>query len=555
MGTPTWDDTKPAGSSVPTWESTTSPVISGGPVKTGQDPDWKQNRTNFKNNLPELIGTTLGGMLGATTAPLTGPFGAIGGAAAGAAAGVGVKNAAQRYGLLLGEPPKTQEDAYKSMAGGLVRGGLTEIGGQVVGKAFAPFAENITPEVRAGVEAAKRAGVSPPLATMTESPAVQAMSRISEYGPFGAPITAQRQQAVKQLENFANKITEGMGAEESAETVADKVYTRTKAYEQAFKKAKDALFEPINKTLGGKPINPENTINAIKNVLDQKAGGKEGQGLLNDWIERLSPGYEVPGMVTPQELPLFSTLKAIRTEIGSRGNFNDPGVTGIKSQLEGIYAAASTDMQNFAEQHGMADELKKANDVYSTGIRKLQGTLIDALQNNAKDPTKLDSLYNLVFKKDNTPLIKAAKEMLGDDGFSSIRKQWFDNVIKDSTRNIEGTDIVSPSLLAKNLGKFQGSMSEITADNPALAQKMGDLYETSKLLTRGLKVGQGSQTGFINKINGIVGMMTAPIVRSNLGKQYLTTGFPTAGKIAGRGVQIGTQIGLQKIGDYVGQKK
>lgn len=545
--------------------------------------------TPKKENIPELVGTTIGG--------ITGGFP---GAMLGGAAGEAYKQLGQRAGILPGTAPETSTDAALSIGGGAARGGLAEGFGRVIGKALSPFSGSVTPAIKTGVQAAERSGIKPPLSAMTESAPVQSLERYAELGPFGGVITARKNAAVRELENFTDRISAGISPDNPPELIADTFTNGAKNFEVAFKKAKDKLYEPINAVLNNKPVNPENTVNAIKAVLERRAGGKEGVSLLENWLERLQPGNsnvvrsggryipskdaivkegipglsspqeiikesqpgrvfgsgggslkapsDIPSMLVPKELPFFSTLKAIRTEIGSRGNFNDPGVTGIKSDLEYIYSQASKDMDDLATKYGMGDSLDAVNAQYSQGIKKLQGSLIKAI--NKRADSSPETMYNLIIRKDSPTLIKAGREILGEDGFNQVRKQWFDNLIEKSKSVIEGEEIVSPVKLANNLRRMGSSLEEIASGNPELAQKLADLSDVSKLLTRGSTVTKGSQTAYIrDALIGIRGILAAPLVRTETGREFLTTGFPRLGIAATRIVQPAAELGLQKVSE------
>lgn len=494
-----------------------------------------------KEEIPELIGSMTGGFARRTL-----PGMAL--AAFGSATGEAGRQIGERVGIFKTPPPETSTEAAKRIGAAGLRGAFGETVGRGVGKLFTPFSGGVTPEISKQVQAAGRAGVKPPLSAVTESKPVQALERFTEFGPFGSAVTRQKQEAVKQLGDFAEKISDGISSDNPPEFIGELAARKVKDFEKAFRTAKDKLYEPINNVLNEKPVDPKNTIAAIKTVLERKEGGAEGRALLEDWLKRLEPsGMEAAGY-SKRSLPNFNRLKAIRTEIGSRGNFNDPGVTGIKAQLETIYAAASKDMDDLANKYGMADYLKEVNAQYSKGIRKLQDSLIKAIDKKAeKSP---ESLHRLIIRQNSPSLIKAAKEIVGEDGFNQIRKQWFDDLVNRSKSIVDGEEIVSPAKLANNLRKMGSSLDEITAGNPELAAKLSDLSDTAKLLTRGQKVTAGSQTGFIlSTLKDIRGILSAPLVRTETGREFLTTGYPKVGKFAERAAQAGGQLGLQKASE------
>lgn len=551
-----------------------------------------------KEQLPELIGATAAGIAGSaaglpvlTAAGVTGTGAMIG------------EVGHQGWQAITGNnPPTTVSESLKRAGGAFARGAGSEMLGRGVQKLFSPFSGSVTPVIKTQIEAAKRAGVTPPLQSMTDSGLVQATERMAELGPFGGAITARNQNTVKQLEAFTEKIADGIGPDTPSKVVPELLNGKIEAYQQAFRKAKDAIYEPINQVLGDKPANAANTIAAIKSVLKSKAGGTEGESLLANWLERLEPNVDirtktkfgtkiiptsvkkesfdpllgkntewyvpgeekvidsvttggplstrsegVPSMLIPKWEPPFNVLKAIRTEAGARGGHGDPGMTGIKSQLDSIYAAASKDMDESASKYGMKGALDQAEALYSTGIKKLQAASLKAARKTAE--SNPDALHKIFISKNNPTQIKFAREVLGDDGFNMVRKQWFDDLVANSKSIVEGDEVISPAKLANNIRKMGGSLPEISSDNPQLAQQLTDLSDVSKMLTRGSKITKGSQTGFIERLKIIHRMLATPLTTTEAGREFLTTGFPRLGTAAARTVQPATHWATQQAAE------
>ena len=508
-----------------------------------------------KEQVPELIGSMAG-----AAARKTLPGMAL--SAGGAAVGEGIRQA------VFEKEPLTAIERAKKIGDAGLRGAFGELAGRGIGKAigaaFDPFAKNVTPEITAQAAAATRAGVVPPLSAMTDSPRVQAIERAAEYSPIGgAAVTAKKKMAVKQLESYAEKISDNISPDNPPELVGEMATAKVKLFEQAFRKAKNALYEPIMAKLKGFPVRANNTISMIKEVIEQQAGGKEGQALLQDWLKRLSPIPEskkagipsmlTPDIITPEKLPGWEVLKAIRSEIGSRGDFNDPSVKGMKAQLERIYAAASKDIDDVARQYGMADALDAADAMYSKGIKKLQNSLIRTI--NKKAENSPETLYRLLIRKDSPTLVKTGREILGNDGFNQVRKQWFDDLINRSMVNAEGEVSLSPAKLATNLRKVGSSLDEIFSDSPRMRGMVNDLTDTANMLTRGQKVTSGTQTSFIGKDTLITlrGLISAVLTNTNAGRKFLMSGFPEFGRkariAATRTVQPTVQLSEQNLAE------
>ena len=276
-----WEDYGPQPAEIKPWEeysglTESSSRQTSGPVVAPRS--LLERLKPRKEDIPELAGTVIGSIAGG-----------IPGAALGGAAGNAFKQLGQRGGVLPGEPPETSKEAALGIGGGALMGGASEILGRAASRGLAPFAKSVTPEIRTGMEAAKRAGITPPISAQTEHPLVQAGERYAEFSwPFGAGITAQKKLALKQLDDYAEKIGQGLGPDRPPELVGELAKLKVKNFEQLFKKTKDALYEPINKVLKDKPVDPKNTIAAIQDVLERRGGGKVARITLQ---ARHSPGF------------------------------------------------------------------------------------------------------------------------------------------------------------------------------------------------------------------------------------------------------------------------
>lgn len=515
-------------------------------------------------DLPEIGMATLAAMKFAGTKTIPGAA-AVGAASMLGEAGTQV---AQKFGVLPGEPPQNPMDIAKRLGAAGLRGIGGEMIGRGIGKLFTPFSGSVTPEIKQGVEAAKRSGVEPPLSAMTESKPVQALERMAEFGPFGGPVTAQRPQALRQLEEFTNRISDGIAPDSSPDLVGELAKNKVKAFETVFRNTRDKLYDLAFPLVKDRKPELSNTTSTLQDIIERRSGELEPAALsqLKGLLKRITEIPEqvvqksggVPGFVAEnitEKIPgkessvlTYQQLRNTRSNLGKLldEGFGDPGLTGIKSEYKRLYGAMTQDLDATASgvSPQIAKSIKDADSFYSTGIARLQDSLLKAINKRAeKSP---ESLHTLIFRKDSPTLIKAGREILGEDGFNQIRKQWFDDLVNKSKSIVEGEEIVSPAKLANNLRRMGGSLPEIVADNPQLAQKMADLSDVSKLLTRGTKVTGGSQTGFIiSTLKDIRGILAAPLIRTEMGREFLTTGFPRIGKAAARAVQPTAQLGVQ----------
>lgn len=566
-----------------------------------------------KEQLPEIIGTTVGAMAGG-----------IPGAILGGGAGEAYKQLGQRAGILKGQPPQTPSDAATGIAGGATRGGLSEAGGQLISKAFSPFAKAFTPEAAAAKAAAESAGIEIPLGNLTESKPLQVAERSLEYTPFGQAITRQRKIALEGLKNYTDTIAGKMAVDRPSEVTGNLAKQALAELPAKYDATTDALYDAVMPLI--KKANPKveltNTISTLDDILARRSGDLEPGGLkmLRDLRESLvpkasevgrpngtiipareaivkegipglaqpseivkesSPGKYiggggpgltvatgVPGMAYPEpggSIGIFEQLKRLRTNLGLRTKFNDPASVGLAEDMKQLYGAMSEDLSNTVKKVSQSayDDLMAANAKYAEGKQLIGDSLFKAIAS-----AKPENVYKLVIVPGSPSQAALGKEMLGDQ-FKDVTRQWFQDIVKKSTTP-DGT--LNPVLFSKWLKNYDTVIPEITAGNPALAtefQKLGQI--TNAMAGRGNQAIGGSQTAYAASTIGAVAstifnLLTGDLkkagieagmigatglgvagIKSGVGRELLTQGYPRVGAAAGRATQIGGSIGLSKL--------
>ena len=538
-----------------------------------------------KADIPFVLGTTIGGMVGG-----------IPGAMRGGAIGRFVEEMAKSKGLVEGKPSETVgELAGKTALGGaegLVGEVLGRVGSKVIGKVFSPFTSEATKEA---VRIGEKTGVKIPLSSLSESKTVQATERGLEYTPFGQVITRFRQKALDDLGNFAKGVGKRLASDLPAEVQGNIAKKEIKDLFGKYNETTNSIYNSVIPII--KQANPEVIVEATKNkamdIISRRSGEFEPAGLgdIKGFLERLI-GKKVPsgildksGKETMKKLSstikLFEEMKQSKTNLGykiGKGSWDDPAVSGLKSDLEELYGAMSEDLSNTVKRvsESAYEDLMTANKM-NTKTREL----VESKLFNQMDKVKPENVYKLVIIPGMPSQVKAGKKVLGDK-FNDVARQWFDDMLNKSS-NQEG--IVSPIKLAKKLKDYDTVIEEITKKNPKLKEQFDILRNLSNVMSKGRDVTQGSQTGYIQaalnpfyqsliaigsllsgswKIAALeagaigAGMIGSKLgtkaITSDIGRKLLTTGLPTAGRRVGKLLVPFEQLGVKKLSDYLENK-
>lgn len=507
--------------------------------------------TPTKESLPELGLATLAGLKFAGSKTVPGAL-AVGGASM---AGEGIRQA------FMEEKPMTPKERVIELlkAGG--RGVAGEMGGRAVGKAFTMFKGGITPEMQAAAAVAEKEGIQAPVSTLNQNKFIQMGERTLEYSPFGGAITKQKLRALDQFKDFAGRIGDNIGAKTPAEVTGALAKEQTLAFKESYDIAKDKLYDAVMPRVSKLPANATESVNTLKAILERRSGVAKPEGLkaVKEWLKEIEEG----GIKT------FADLRKFRTNVGQRGKFNDPALSGLSADMSDLYSAISRDLDKTAALAGddIAKGLKQADDFYAVGKNTLKSKVYKALV-----AAPQDTIHKIAFVPKSPMQYDMVKEIVGPDMMKDLSGQWF----KDITKTKDG--ILMPKKVLNELEKYSGTIEKLGADFPEIGQKFTELKQVASLLSTGRDVATGSQTTpsalglgamytsllysigklFTGDLGGaaygasaagaqaLVSGLGVAGIQSKLGRKALTTGFPTAGKLTGRAAQVGGQIGLQK---------
>ena len=533
-------------------------------------------------DFPELISTL------ATSAKFAGsktPIGAlaVGGAAAG---GELIKQAGQKLDLIQGEPPQTLKESGKRVLGAVGRNIL----GETVARGASGLigrSPSFTPEIEAQAKTFQEAtGAKPPLGTMTESKGTQVLERMAEFNPFGAKVTEMRKKAVDGLAKFAEKVGDKIKSKLPPEVSGALIKEDVQGFFDKFHQTTDAIYNPLMNQISRIPAQLDNTVNKLQEILTNRSGVGEPSKLneVRAWLSDLL-GKKIPSKLVDKDgKPImkevsglindFEGLKKFRTNIAQMTKFDDASLSGIKSDLIGLYGAISEDMNNTVKgfSEDAYNELLRANEVYQKGKQVLGSKLFKSLASVPQD-----TIHKIVINPKSSILIKEVKEILPKDTFETAKRAWMDDLISNSFIKNEGENVLSPAKLLSNINKYKNVIGEIFSGNPDQLKMFKDLEDSALLLTRGKQVQQGSQTAFnqsaliqaiipvvssfvsgvasgqpvLGTLGGFAAGMAGSkaltnIVVSDFGREFLTRGFPKTALALSTGIKTLANLGLKE---------
>jgi hypothetical protein len=195
----------------------------------------------------------------------------------------------------------------------------------------------------------------------------------------------------------------------------------------------------------------------------------------------------------------------------------------------------------------VAAKLQAANAVYRSGLTKINSAFGKTITKLAKagEYDKIgQAVANSSMSVDNIPRIMA---VAGPEGASAIQASVLSEIVARS-KNAGGQ--LTPQGLARAVARWEkaspGALDALLT--PAQTAKLADLAKLSSAMEKGAKLAEGSQTAFIARSMGEVGLaFTHPVmalkvllgdlgtnkfIASKYGQQWLTTGFkPWSGSV------------------------
>lgn len=527
-------------------------------------PGFVKSLLPTKEELPELAGSIGGEIAGGAGGAFFGQplAGRVIGSGVGAGIGEGVRQ------LTMEEKDLSPRERFALLRNAALRGSASTVGGKIAEKVFSPFAKAFTGQIAKETASATAAGIRPPVGTMSTSPLVAGMERAAEYVPgAGSLVTKQKEKAVEDLGEFAARIGEDISETESS-SIGKLAKKAADNYAETTRVLKDKMYDEFMGKARKIPVETEQIVEKIGDIIKNREGTAEPAGLkqLRNWAQELS-GKIVDGIQVPPTVTTFEQLKRLRTNIGERiGKFKDYASTGLEKELEGLYATISDVMDKTVNSVSpeLGSALKNVNKFNSERMKVLESKVFQAIQT-----VNPENIHKVIFTKEAPSLVDMGKKILGED-FNAVAKQWYEDILKKS-QTPDGS--LSPVKLSKNLNQYEATLKEAFKDNPVLLGTFGQLKDIGNLLSRNRGVSSGSQTAYLGSSVGALAAMAGALISgepmlaakelaalgvvgagvkgmtTDVGREYLTRGFPRVGKAVGRATQAVVEPQLQRLSE------
>lgn len=454
------------------------------------------------------------------------------------------------------------------------------------------------PEVDA---AASELGVTLPASARTSSKFTQGTEAVLGKGFFGKRINeqvAKAREQVQAVEDAAARETESAiqkatasytGAPEKASDIGTVIQENFDKLKNASEEARTALYDAVPADVAKAPADVGQTARTVDETLskmDTSSVSPQGKGILEKLKRDLAdaqPTYRTETLkeqyarqgnnrgalqtieVPPKRPMTFENLKATRTEIGRMlSNRVDPVSTGIKAQLEGVYASLSQDMD--ATVSKVSPEAKAAFDEANAANRRLMQDYNGKVAKfiSKSDPEKI---VDGLLKKNNETAIETVRKVAGQEAVDQLASAFTNKLFLNSAKD----GVVDATLLRKNLAKYDAgtveallgqegkakldaTLAELDSIGTKAAAKTAKIETVKEALRAGTKMAEGSPTAFLNKYNifgsGAAGAIAAGNVKlllalvagvvgdaaanrfftSQLGQDFFTKGIKLEGK-------------------------
>ena len=374
----------------------------------------------------------------------------------------------------------TLDERLAAAKSGVIGGGVL---GGALGRFAAPAEKAATAAVPESVLAAERLGVDLPYYAVTDSPALQRATKVSESVPFaGEPVTAARERAVAQIEDAVDALIPSTTKEDAGRKIGEGLKDwMTSGVRQKAKAAYDevaTLFENPNAT---KPL--DNTRNAVADIMSKRVGAK---------LEGTTPAIDLvlPAVKSGEGLT-YEGAKTLYTELRQLRSENM--VKGIEDvNVDRLYNALKKDVLDIAEEAGgeparfflqKADRQYQQMSLMREQLAKIVGKKAEAVSDEAifnrllgaskeggSANNKLVQRAITVMKPEQLKAFQAGilakmgrdadgtfspNRWLGPSGINSLSPRAKAMIFKDEPKLLQAlNDVTTVSERFKNLNKF-----------------------------------------------------------------------------------------------------
>lgn len=389
----------------------------------------------------------------------------------------------------------TLEERLAAAKSGAIGGGLL---GGALGRFAAPAEKAAAPVVPPSVQAAERLGVDLPYYAVTESPALQRATKVSESIPMaGEPVVAARQKAITQLEDAVDALVPKMTTEQAGEKIGAGLKNwMTSGVREKAKNAYDEVASLFERPDATKPL--ENTRGAIADIMAQRVGAK---------LQNATPAIElVLPAIKSREGLTYDGAKTLYTELRQLRSENM--IKGVKdANVDRLYNALKKDVLDIAEEAGGEPArffLQKADRQYQqmSAMREQLAKIVGKKEEAVSDEQIFNRLFNA--SKDggsaNNKLVQRAITVMEPEQLKAFQAGILSKLGRDAQGNFspdrwlgaKGINVLSPRAKAM-----------IFKDEPKLVQALNDVTAISERFKNLNKFGNPSGTS-----QGIFGGLT-----------------------------------------------
>jgi len=416
---------------------------------------------------------------------------------------------------------------------------MAERAAQTVGRMGAP-----REQIAKNIEAFQRAGTMPSAGQATESGVMRGIE--STLGRVPGSIDIMRAKSISQQAEIGGKvkqIADELSAIQEPVIVGQRIQKGIKEVFEPMVRAREAnLYNKLDKYIPGtNPVSPQNTYNALKQMIKPIEGATElsqSQLLSSPELQALTAALE-KDMAPMQGRVPFSALKGLRTKIGEKLGSVSLGANVTQGQYKRIYAALSDDLRNAAEENGpqAIASLKRANQFSRTmheRFDKLQA-FIDknepekvfnaAFQGAEAGPSRVYALMRSIPKEDQKAVVSAFVSKMGR---ALPGSQDAGGDIFSTERFLTNWNKLSPGAKQELFGRFG---SKFGSD-------MNKIAKTAELIREGSRV-LANPSG---TAGAVVGPATYASVAGSIaaGKYGFATGILSVGLLSNIGSRLFT---------------
>lgn len=423
-----------------------------------------------------------------------------------------------------------------------------------------PFGNNLDTEA---INSAKQAGIELPASAINQNKAIPLVEAGAGKGFFGKNIGDRINNAYNMLNQYADRVIFKTGASSDMSVAGQKILQGVDAFRNRFLQIKNSLYNEAKLPETGVPVNANNSLPYIKQILADKIqsatvlGKSTDIGYFQNLEDKLSNGIKSQSKIldergnpiggsTPVEA---SQLKSVIRELNTKlSDSNDAIATGNRGILIKLVSKLSEDLDSaiVAKRPDLADAIDKANAFYSEGINKLNSGYGEALTKFGKAEQFDKVVPALINPSTSIEDIPKIYEVIGQNNVPSLQAAFLDDFFKKARSLTDGN--FTAAGITRQIKTIGGDKKLQTILTPDQYQGVKNIENIAKAMGRTSSVLKGSQTAFIGRIALEIGkfgsnfpVALATIVGDSLVSRFI--GSATGQKLLSTGINLTGKTG------------